>query len=196
MSNICTIVCKIVVYQHRRIFHFFTFLALLLATNEKSHKVEKFMDNLLMHYPYREIAKKVGDCSASAAWKTVKREEVHHTRKSLPRSGRPLAIDTRTECRVTRELKKNRFMPYQTVADRLGGVTARQVQHVATSAGYHRRIARCKPFLTEKAIQERQKWATENKGRDWSKIIWTDEAKIETGERPGHRRVMRSVLQG
>ena len=48
MSNICTIVCKIVVYQHRRIFHFFTFLALLLSTNEKSRKVEKFMDNLLM----------------------------------------------------------------------------------------------------------------------------------------------------
>ena len=49
MSNICTIVCKIVVYQHRRIFHFFTFLGLLLATNEKSRKVEKFMDNLLMY---------------------------------------------------------------------------------------------------------------------------------------------------
>ena len=53
MSNICTIVCKIVVYQHRRIFHFFTFLALLLSTNEKSHKVEKFMDNLLMNVPVR-----------------------------------------------------------------------------------------------------------------------------------------------
>ena len=75
--------------------------------------------------------------------------------------------------------------------DRLGGVTAHQVQHVAASAGYHQRIARCKPFLTQKAVQECQKWATENKGRDWSKIIWTDKAKIETEERPGHHHVTR-----
>ena len=27
--------------------------------------------------------------------------------------------------------------------------------------------------------------------RDWNEVIWTDEAKLELGERLGHRRVMR-----
>ena len=143
------------------------------------------------NYPYRDIAEKVGGCSASAAWKTVKREETHHTRKSLPRSGRPHAVDARTERRVLRDIKKNRFTPYATVADELGNLTGRQVHRVAASAGYHRRVAQRKPFLNKKAAQARRKWAKENKDRDWQKVIWTDEAKIETGERPGHRYVTR-----
>jgi hypothetical protein len=143
------------------------------------------------NYPYRVIAEKVGGCSASAAWKTVKRDELHDTRNTLPRSGRPQAIDTRTKRHVLRELKKSRFTPYHAVAKELGDVTAHQVQSIAASAGYHRRIARRKPFLSMKAVQSRRAWAKENKDRDWRKIIWTDEAKIETGERPGHRHVTR-----
>ncbi|ETW85192.1 hypothetical protein HETIRDRAFT_310330 [Heterobasidion irregulare TC 32-1] len=27
--------------------------------------------------------------------------------------------------------------------------------------------------------------------RDWNKVIWTDEAKLELGKRPGHKRVAR-----
>ena len=143
------------------------------------------------NYPYRVISEKVRGCSASAAWKTVKRDEIHHTRKSLPRSGHPHAIDPRTERKVLRELKKNQFTPYGTVADELGDVTKRQVQKLAVSAGYHRRVAQRKPFLSKKAAQARWKWAKENEDRDWRKVIWTDEAKIETGERPGHRYVTR-----
>ena len=68
-------------------------------------------------------------------------------------------------------------------------MTKRQVQKLAVSAGYHRRVAQRKPFLSKKAAQAHQKWAKENEDRDWQKVIWTDAAKIETGERPGHRYV-------
>ena len=47
-------------------------------------------------YTYQDIARKVGGCTASAAWKTVQRELKHHTRHSLPRSGHPPAINDRT----------------------------------------------------------------------------------------------------
>ncbi|ETW77072.1 hypothetical protein HETIRDRAFT_327706, partial [Heterobasidion irregulare TC 32-1] len=31
-------------------------------------------------------------------------------------------------------------------------------------------------------------WAKENIARDWNEVIWTNEAKLELEERPGHRR--------
>jgi hypothetical protein len=142
-------------------------------------------------YSYRQISDKVNNCSASAAFKTVKRDENYNTRNTLPRSGRPPAISNRTQRTALRELRNNRFEPYTTTAKRLGTVTERQVRSIATKAGYHRRVARCKPFLSKSAITKRVAWAKANKETDWNTVIWTDESKIETGERPGHRRVTR-----
>ncbi|ETW82439.1 hypothetical protein HETIRDRAFT_17257, partial [Heterobasidion irregulare TC 32-1] len=59
---------------------------------------------------------------------------------------------------------------------------------IATSAGYHCRVARHKPFLSPAAVWKRLIWAKENMTRDWNEVIWTDEAKLELGERPGHKR--------
>lgn len=70
-------------------------------------------------------------------------------------------------------------------------ITERQVRGIAYDAGYYRRVACRKPFLSKQAIKKRLLWAKENQGRDWEQVIWTDEAKIETGERPGHRKVTR-----
>lgn len=141
-------------------------------------------------YNYREIAAKVG-CAHSTAQKTVKRDQKYDTRKSLPRPGRPCATNPQTKGKVLRSLQNNRWEPYGKIANRFRDVKEHQVRGIAWEAGYRRCVARRKPFLTTKAVQKRQEWAIQNKGRTWSNIIWTDEASIETGERPGPQRVTR-----
>ena len=142
-------------------------------------------------YTYRAIADQVGGCTASAAHKTVKRDENYHTRKSLPRSGRPPAITDRTRRVALRELRNNRFANFGIIADHIGSLTKRQVKDIAHAAGYNRRVARRKPFLSKAAVTKRKQWALDNKEKDWKYVIWTDETKIETGERPGRKRVTR-----
>lgn len=142
-------------------------------------------------YTYEEIANKISGCSISGAWKTVKRDRVYHTRNSLPRTGRPPALDDRTCRRIISALRKNRFHPYKQIAQELGGVTEDQVRRAAHDKNYHRRVARPKPFIRPQNVPKRLAWAKENEGRDWGRIIWTDEATIETGERPTRPRVTR-----
>jgi hypothetical protein len=43
--------------------------------------------------------------------------------------------------------------------------------------------------LTKQAVKKCVIWAKENADRDWSKVVWMDEAKIEMGEQPGPHRV-------
>ena len=143
-------------------------------------------------YIYQDIAQKVGDCTASAAWKMVQRELKHHTRHSLPRSGRPPAINDQTQHRIIKALHGKRFMPCSDIANMFKSVTESQVRKTAHAAGYYRRIARHKPFLSHQTVVKRLRWARENDGRDWNGgICWTDETSIERGERPSHARVTR-----
>lgn len=142
------------------------------------------------HYTYREIAEKTG-IPRSTAQRTVDRYKKHGTCHDLPRSGRPRIFDSRQERRILRELRNNRFTPYPAIAASLGNLTAHQVRNVATSAGYHRRVARRKPFLSRSAIKARIRWVKDNRKRDWTKVIWTDESSIETGEHPGQQHVTR-----
>ena len=50
--------------------------------------------------------------------------------------------------------------------------------------GYHRRIARKKPWLTDAHKAARLKWAQEHvnwSDRQWQNVVWTDEAAIRVG---------------
>lgn len=94
---------------------------------------------------------------------------------------------------MLRTLRANRFEPYKTVAEGLGDTTASKVRRVARSHGYHRYVARRKPFLTRVAAAKRLAWARESEGRDWKTVIWTDEASFELGKRIGQCRVTRRI---
>ena len=87
----------------------------------------------------------------------------------------------------------NRFHPYKEIADGVDGVSERQVQEIAHTAGYHRRVARRKPFLSVQVVKKRLLWAKENQDRDWNTVLWTDKATIETGQRPTACRVTRKA---
>ena len=51
-------------------------------------------------YSFRQIAEKIGNVAPSTCQKTVKRDEIHDTRNTLPRPGRPRATDERTNRRI------------------------------------------------------------------------------------------------
>ena len=64
---------------------------------------------------------------------------------------------------------------------------------IAKQQGYNHCIAHHKPFLTKQAVKKHVVWGKDNADRDWSKVVWTDEAKIEMGEQPGPCRVTQMV---
>ena len=141
-------------------------------------------------YSFRGISEKTG-VPLSTVHYTVKRDETFHTRHSLPRSGRPPAVSSRTKRRVIREVIKDRRAPWKAIAEAVGDITEQQVRKIATSAGYHRRVARRKPFLSKATIQKRRAWAQANLNTDWTTIIWTDETTLVLGERLGQEHVTR-----
>ncbi|RPD54703.1 hypothetical protein L227DRAFT_471647, partial [Lentinus tigrinus ALCF2SS1-6] len=94
---------------------------------------------------------------------------------------------------VIRDLRNHRTSTFKAIADSEGDISEEQVRRIATGAGYHRRVARRKPFLGLPAIRTRRAWVRENAERDWSKVIWTDETTLELGKRVGHLRVTRKA---
>jgi transposase len=141
-------------------------------------------------HSYRRIAKKI--CvSTTAVYTTVNRARKYGTTTSLPRSGRPRKISTRTRHIIIRMLRIFRFEPYKSIAKRIGTVTERQVRQVAASESYHRRVALRKPFLNRRMAIKRLEWARVNRFRNWEGTMWTDEVICKTGELSSRPRVTR-----
>ncbi|KAI0629404.1 hypothetical protein C8Q77DRAFT_1027984, partial [Trametes polyzona] len=88
-------------------------------------------------------------------------------------------------------LRKHHFKSYKWVGQEAGGYTESQVCRTAITAGYHRRTACPKPFLSARAIQKRLKWAQENRKRNWLQLVWTDEMSLRLGEVVTAHRVTR-----
>lgn len=89
----------------------------------------------------------------------------------------------------------NRRKSFFAIAEEIGiHVHERTLRRFFTSRSYHRRIARVKPFLTEKAKLTRLEfaqtyldWTT----ADWRKVIWTDECAFNVGGFAGNTWVTR-----
>jgi transposase len=167
--------------------HLHIYIMSVEHTPSKRGRVLQLRD---LNYSYRGIEEITG-VSRSTAQETVNRDKNHHTRQSRPRSGRPASVNDRDRRHILRQIRQHRFEPYRSIAEHVGSITERQVKTIAHNAGFHRRVAVRKPFLTKAAVKKRNIWAEENSSRDWDTIIWTDESTIEFGERPGHQMVTR-----
>ncbi|SOV06608.1 uncharacterized protein UDID_20796 [Ustilago sp. UG-2017a] len=66
-----------------------------------------------------------------------------------------------------------------------------QLRKAAYRAGINRRIALRKPFLTAKNWHKRLEWAKANGSTDWRGVLFTYEAAVEVGYRPGRTWVSR-----
>jgi len=63
-------------------------------------------------------------------------------------------------------------------------MSARVVRRALHEEGFHRRIARQKPFLTPAQKTKRFNWALEHahwEVEEWRRVIWTDEAAFNVG---------------
>lgn len=79
-------------------------------------------------------------------------------------------------------------------------VSARTVRRRLNEQGLHKLRPLRKPLLKEEHRLARLEWANQNKNRDWSKVIFTDETSIQLFEavqhvwqRRGERQVVRTV---
>lgn len=146
-------------------------------------------------FSYQEIAKRVG-AAKSTCYKTVKRDELYHTRHSLPRSGRPRVLTIHDKRKILRTIRQHRFWSYRTIGKEAGGYSERQVRQTAREAGYRRYVARRKPYLSIATVRKRLQWAHQNLKRDWTQVIWTDETALRLGEVVTHRYVTRRPGEG
>lgn len=89
----------------------------------------------------------------------------------------------------------NRRKPLSQIAEEAGiTVNERTLRQAFADGGYHRRIARVKPYLSISAKIKRFNWA--NELSDWSvadfrKVIWTDECAFNIGGFAGNTWVTR-----
>ncbi|KAG7571232.1 hypothetical protein FFLO_00905 [Filobasidium floriforme] len=128
---------------------------------------------------HRKAASRLG-VSKSAVWRTLRRENLHNTQNSLPRSGRPPMLGEREKRRLIREVMAHPGEPWLYFAN-IFGVSISTVRKFANSMGLFKRHKRKKPLLTPKAIAARKSWMKENIGQDWRRVIFTDESSIELG---------------
>ena len=86
-------------------------------------------------------------------------------------------------------------MPYFAIGELAGiNVSEATIRRAFESEGYHRRIARIKPWLGEQAKKRRLQWCIEHQGwlvADWLRVIWTDEAAFRAVEIIGNTWVTR-----
>ena len=106
---------------------------------------------------------------------------------SKKRPGRPNKLDTRARRALIRHIEKNshdNLLCLATPSKSGKKLHKNTVRKYLKKAGYLRFRARKKPFLIERHKLARLKWAKEHEHwtkKDWSRVIWTDEATFETG---------------
>lgn len=114
------------------------------------------------------------------------------------RSGRPRKTTSRDREKIVEQTTGSAEHRRRTLAD-VGNqlsppVCDATVRRVLAESGYHRRVSRKVPFLTKDQKKQRMLWARRYgkfTQRDWSRVIWSDEAYIQLGEKKGRVYVTR-----
>lgn len=122
-------------------------------------------------------------------WQTVadyvKREKERGTHKNLSRSGRPPALDVRTERRLIREAKSIRDIPLAEInANICPNVSRRTMKRYLAKHNLKKWRAAEQPLLKAEHAQARLEWAILHRDwteEDWERVIWSDECKVERG---------------
>jgi len=117
----------------------------------------------------------------STVYYTLKRHTQHQSSRDRPRSGRPSKLSPRTQRSIIRDIEADPRQPFSFFG-RQHEVSASTIRRLAATRGLYRRIVRLKPFLTPRHRHTRKQWAIDNAGRDWRRVIFTDEASFELGK--------------
>ena len=136
----------------------------------------------------RSAAKKYGirKSTAQDIWTKWKKKG---STENLPRTGRPKKTTERMECSIIRESLANRWKPFCEIANAANPrISTSTIRNILRWKGYHCRVAKKLPYLTQAHKKARLAWAQICKAftvRNWQKKIWSDECYVYLGDNRG-----------
>ena len=109
--------------------------------------------------------------------------------ENLPRTGRPKKTTECMEHSIIRESLANRRKPFCEIANAASPrISTSTIRNVLRRKGYHCRVAKKLPYLTQAHKKARLAWAQICKAftvRNWQKKIWSDECYVYLGDNRG-----------
>jgi transposase len=118
---------------------------------------------------------------------------------SAPRSGRPSQLTVRDARKLVRTTKKNRKITLNEIREKLDvDVSTRSIQRKLLESGIRSRSAVRKPFISKVNASKRLMWCRSRRGwslKDWKRVIWSDECRIELWQGSRGRRIRRTKLE-
>ncbi len=132
-----------------------------------------------------EIASKVAR-DKSTITRLLKRYNYKSFAGVNKRPGRPKKATERDIRAIVRKAIANRRSPLADITNFSPiDISESTTRRILKEAGLQKHIAVKKPFLTDKQMADRLQWALKHKDwtlKDWMRIIWSDESKIEIGK--------------
>jgi transposase len=133
---------------------------------------------------HAEIAEKTNR-SKSAVTRALQRYDIKTFKGVAPPPGNPKKLSNREVRGMIRVVNTNRRSALSDITNLLPTkVSDRTLRRRLKDAGIQKHIAVKKPMLTEQHMQKRLEFALEYKNwtvRDWNKVVWSDESKVEIG---------------
>ena len=134
---------------------------------------------------YKKISKHLS-IPISTIVSIIKKYKTHGTVTTLPRSGRKKVLSPRTSRRIVRKVNNNPRLTAKDIQSELAasgtGVSISTIGRVLHGEGLNGRRPRKKPLLGKRHKDNRlkfAKWHLNDGYEFWSKVLWSDETKIE-----------------
>lgn len=137
------------------------------------------------NYSYAEIAKKLKR-SKKLVFDALKHWDFYKTVNNVPRKKRPRKTSAATDRKIIRLSKQDPLksavdIRKEVFSEEVTTVSVRTVQRRLVEHNLHGRVAREKPLLSKRNRLARLKFASEHinwTSKDWKRILWSDETKI------------------
>jgi len=118
---------------------------------------------------------------------------------SAPRLGRPSKLNERDTRRLVHTIKKDRKATLVNIHDKIGiDASKRTIQRKLLASGIRSKSAVKKPFISKVNSMKRLMWCRGRRGwslKDWKRVIWSDECKIELWQGSRDRRIRRTSVE-
>jgi transposase len=165
-----------------------------LSIDERNQIIGMFKANLKKV----TIAKQMG-LGESTIRSVVTKWKTFECVNDAPRPGRPSKFNERDIRKLVRIMKRNRKNILEAIHEKLMvDVSKRTVQRKLLIIGIRSRSAIRKPFISKANAFKRLKWCSAHRGwsvKDWKRVIWSNESRIELWQGSRDRHVRRTKLE-
>lgn len=151
-------------------------------------KKNRIIGELKFANSYAEVAR-AEHVPESTVRSIYTRYKARGTTENLPRSGRKSKLSGPGDRYLTRLARKNRRIPFKELGNLVTpAVSQSTVRRKLASQGYHRRVARKGPYLSNTAKLIRCRWAMQFRKVGWryfEDVVFSDESYIYIGGNAG-----------